>query len=174
MGENEEEKPEEEVIEKKIKSLFWLRLGFFSIVFIIFFFFTALVLNILPGSDFYQSFIDVIRDFTVLPLGQIYALIVPPDLWHNEAIYITSSIILMFFTVGLLASRDGFRDFLFTGSMKKQFTVQFFIFLGFLIGYLRVLQLLPKYFFNILTPIYILIGATIAWLMFQTFALFRV
>ncbi|NVM01847.1 MAG: hypothetical protein HWN67_05905 [Candidatus Helarchaeota archaeon] len=172
-NEQVKEKPDDHVIEKKTKKLYWLRLGFFSFVFLVFFFFTALILNILPTNDFYQSFIDIIREILIVPLGQTYSLAVPQELWHNEAIYITSAIILMFFTVGLLCANEGFRNFLFEGSLKKCVTAQFFIFLIFLGVYIRVFQLIPKYFLNILTPVYILIGATITWLIFQTFALFR-
>ncbi len=164
---------EEHVIEKKSKSLYWLRLGFYSFVFLLFFFFTALVLYILPTNDTYQSFIDTIRDITVIPMAQIYGYIVPSEFWHHEAVYITAAIILMFFTVGLLCANDSFKNFLFGGSLKRQFATQLLIFFALLIAYLRLFQFLPTYIFNILTPIFILIGAMITWLLFQTVALFR-
>ncbi|MFX1451284.1 MAG: hypothetical protein ACFFCM_10605 [Promethearchaeota archaeon] len=171
--EEEKEKPDVHVIEKKTKTLYWLRLGFFSFVFLVFFFFTALVLNILPTNDFYQSFIDIIRNFAIIPLGQAYSFIVPQEFWHNEAIYITSAIILMFFTVGLLCINEGFKNLLFEGSLKKCAFTQLLVFFILLIGYLRLFLYIPEYFFTILTPVYILIGATITWLIFQTVALFR-
>lgn len=169
----EKKETKEIVIEKKSKTLYWIRLGFFSIIFLIFFFFTALILNILPNNDTYQSFIDIIRDFTILPIKDIYALIIPQQFWHSEAIYITSAIILMFLTTGLLCGNDKFKNFLFSGSLKKQAATQIFIFFIFFIAYLRLFLYLPEYIFNMLTPIYILIGATITWLMFQSIALFR-
>ncbi|MHA1299914.1 MAG: hypothetical protein ACTSO9_10860 [Candidatus Helarchaeota archaeon] len=164
---------EEHLIEKKSKTLYWIRLGFFSSIFVLFFFFTALVLNILPSNDTYQVFINSIRDFTVLPIREIYGLIIPPEFWHNEAVYITSAVILVFFTVGFGCTNQSFNNFLFTGSNKKKFATQFFIFSIFFIVYIRIFQFLPKYTFRILTPIFVLIGATITWLMFQTIALFR-
>ncbi len=180
-NEEENEKSDVHVIEKKTKSLYWLRLGFFSFVFLVFFFFTALVLNILPTNDFYQTFIDIIREILILPLGQTYSLAVPQELWHNEAVYITSAIILMFFTIGLLCANEGFKNFLFEGSLKKCAIVQILFFFLFLIGFLRLFVVMPKYFvinlpngeYKILTPVFILIAATITWLIFQTFALFR-
>ncbi|MHA1377937.1 MAG: hypothetical protein ACTSRG_06110 [Candidatus Helarchaeota archaeon] len=164
---------DEPIIESKSKTLYWVRLGLFSGFFFLFFFFTALVVNILPNNDSYQVFIDVIRDFTVLPIKEVYGLFVPPEFWHNEAVYITSVLILVFFTVGLLCANKGFSSFLFNGSNKKQFGSQLLIFMIFFIAYMRLFEFLPKYVFNILTPIVVLIAATITWLIFQTTALFR-
>ncbi|MHA1380134.1 MAG: hypothetical protein ACTSRG_17310 [Candidatus Helarchaeota archaeon] len=169
----EEEKEEEVVIEKKSKILAWLRLGVFSLFFYIFFFFAVVLLNFLPTDDIYQLTIDVFRATMFKPIMDIYAFIVPPNLWHNEAAYITVSLILVFFITGFLCGDDNFKNFLFKGSAIKRFGAQVLIFFGFLISFLRIFTVLPQYFFNILTPIFFLLGAAIVWLIYQTVALYR-
>ncbi|MHA1299499.1 MAG: hypothetical protein ACTSO9_08710 [Candidatus Helarchaeota archaeon] len=163
----------EHIIEKKSKILAWLRVGIFSLFFYIFFFFAVVLLNFLPNNDFYQITIDMVRLQILTPIFNIYSFIVPPELWHNEATYITGALILLFFTTGILCGNEQFKDFLFKGSFFKRFGAQTLVFFGLLIGFLRLFTILPKYLFNLLTPIFVLIAGNIIWLIYQTIALFK-
>ncbi len=163
----------EHVIEKRSKILAWLRMGIFSIFFYAFFFFAVVLLNILPTDDLYQSSINWIRDIAILPIKDIYAFIVPPDLWHNEATYITAALVLVFFSTGIFCGNEKFQNFLFEGSAIKRFFAQVLIFFGLLMGFLRLFQYLPKYFINVLTPIFVLMAGAVIWLLYQTYALYQ-
>ncbi|MHC1590646.1 MAG: hypothetical protein ACXQS8_01015, partial [Candidatus Helarchaeales archaeon] len=174
-----------------ILSFFPLRLGIFTIIFLAFFFITALFLYIVQlifhdnaGTfDLFQIFLLYLRIPTLIyPFNLVYSIIVPPNLVNQqglEAIYISTSLILSFFTVSLLCSIDKIRHFIFRQSRLKSTLVQIGIFLLLFSLYLHVFDfiyalsgysvqgLLQVNFISI----FIIVIAEIAWLFIQTWSL---
>ncbi|NHI91151.1 MAG: hypothetical protein EAX96_01525 [Candidatus Lokiarchaeota archaeon] len=165
--------------EGKLKSFFPLRLDFFTFIFIIFFIIAVAMVNIFyalnpnTGVDFYQSFLNLIR----LPIGiglmsNVYAFIVPAPPGF-EALYISASFVLTFFTLSLLVKNEKFKTKLFESS-NKRILLQIAVFFILLIAFMHLIKLLtgllPDFGYEAIPMIMLSAGAS-GWLILQSWAI---
>lgn len=178
----------------KILRLFPLRLGFFTGLFLTFFFVTAIFLNVaeilaiagiqIGGYDLFDIIIFLLQTPSgIFPINIIYPFIIPTTLVNQaglQAIYISTSLILTFFTVSIFCSNDSIRHVIFRKSRWKTFLIQIGVFLLIFAAYLHVLNsilFVGNSFgfggnFVAQISIVIIIIAEIAWLIIQTWSLF--
>ncbi|MHA1144915.1 MAG: hypothetical protein ACTSRW_09285 [Candidatus Helarchaeota archaeon] len=173
-----------------ILTLFPLRLGLFTGIFIAFFFITAIFLYISQifisgssGFDLFQIFLSILRIPTLIfPINLFYSILIPIRLVNQaglEAIYISTSLILSFFTISLLCSIDSVRHLIFRQTRFKSTLTQIGLFILLFSVFLHVFDLiygLYGYTLNGLMmvnyiSISIIVIAEIAWLFIQTWSL---
>ncbi|MHA1716300.1 MAG: hypothetical protein ACTSXP_11710 [Promethearchaeota archaeon] len=186
VDDEEDEGENEETDDVKIPKLFPLRLGFFTFIFLTFFTISVLVLNIIEilypnfftnveSKDIYQYFLDLIRApiEKVPAVMAVYNFLVPVK--NVEALYISTTMTLTFFTLSLLMMKNKVTRALFNAKWYKKVAAQVGIFFGLFILYMQILKLISLFFLNPQNqdiPVYILIIAASSWLFFQSYALF--
>jgi len=176
----------EETGESKIPKLFPLRLGFFTFIFLTFFTISVLVLNIIEilfpnfftrveSQDIYQYFLDLVRTpIEKIPAVMVvYNFLVPVK--NVEALYISTTMTLTFFTLSLLMMKNKVTRALFNAKWYKKAAAQVGIFFGLFIFYMQIIKMISLFLLNPQNqdiPVYILIIAASSWLFFQSYALF--
>ncbi|MHA1784695.1 MAG: hypothetical protein ACTSVE_05820 [Candidatus Helarchaeota archaeon] len=173
---NEIIEEENKGLEEKQKRLFPLRLEFFTIIFFAFIIIAVILLNFTPpDTDLYQGILDWIR----IPLSfgivkDIYRFIVPVP-QTVEALYISTSLLLTFFSLSLLSAKEKFQDLLFEGKLYKRLLIQIGFFFLFMIIFMHFLNFIKIIFPDVadagINIIFLSIGASI-WLFLQSWALF--
>ncbi|MBD3188620.1 hypothetical protein GF325_17460 [Candidatus Bathyarchaeota archaeon] len=158
---------------------FPLRMGFFTLMFLIFFAISVLLLNVIafffPGNtgDIFEDIIDWIGlGIETIGLGDMYEFMVPTE---DEALYISACIVLSFLSISLLSMKKRGSSLFFKHGTFKRAIVQILVFFGLFILYMQILKLASLFIPGMSegsVAIYVLIAGASMWIFFQSWALF--
>ncbi|MHA1679677.1 MAG: hypothetical protein ACTSUE_01630 [Promethearchaeota archaeon] len=172
---------EEEIdAEDRMPRLFPLRLGFFTLLFLIFFAISVALLNLVAAffesgsGDLFQDLIEFIRTIITIPgIAQFYDFIVPES--EDEALFISACMMWTFLIIAFISMKNSGRRALFEKGAFKRGFLQIALFFVFFILIMQLLKFfdnfIPEIDGNMIPLLSLVIGASF-WIFFQSLALF--